>query len=125
MDVEHNLKEATKLRKIFQDKVKQQYHSRSGERLNKSIERKFRTTFIGSLSSFEEAFGHIWRNREPEELLTPEELKNRRLWEQVRTNVLNNGNNQLRAAQSEIAEYTVEWNRHQTNIPVKEIKEVK
>lgn len=119
MDVERNLKESARLRKVFQTNIKEKYFVRSGERLNKSIEKKFRTTFIGAISIFEEVFGHKWGHNLPEEKITPEQLKNRKLWEQVRTNILNNGNNQLRAAQSEISEYTVEWNRHQTNIPVK------
>jgi hypothetical protein len=112
MDIEKNFQETTRLKKEFQEKSKTTFNLRSSDRLVKSIEKKFRTTFIGALSYFEEVFGGLWGDREPESTLSPQQIRNRRLWEQVRTNVLNNGNNQLRAAQSEIAEYTVEWNKH-------------
>lgn len=117
MDIQDNFRKAAKHREDFYVKAKENYHSRSKDRLDKSIEKKFRTTFIGALSAFEDAFGEVWGHRLPEHELTDEQYRRRRLWEQVRTTVLNNGNNQLRAAQSEIAEYTIEWNRHQVTIP--------
>ena len=41
-----------------------------------------------------------------------EQLKAKQLWEQARTEILNNGNSQLRIAQEEIAQYTMTWNRY-------------
>ncbi len=121
MDIEQNFKASVKLRKLFQDQLKENYNIRSSDRLARSVERKFKTTFIGSLNAFQQAFGRLWGDGLAEEKLTDDQLKFRKLWEQTRTNVLNNGNNQLRAALQEISEYTVEWGRHQTNLPVKEL----
>ena len=88
--------------------------TRSKNRLNDSINKKFRTTFIGALSIFEDMFGHLWGNRLPKYKLNAEQLEFRRIWEEARTLILNNGNNQLRASQNEISEYDIEWNRYQT-----------
>jgi hypothetical protein len=121
MDIENNFREVSKLRKVLQDRAKVQYYVDSKKRLSKSIEKKFKTTFIGALSFFEELFGDEWGHKKPEHKLTPEQLEKRKLWEQVRTSVLNNGNNQLRSALTEISEYSVEWDRYKTNIPVKEV----
>src|SRR5574343_443150 len=116
MDIKKNLEAVNNFRKTLNERNK----VRSGERLNRSIERKFRTTFIGALSNFEQSFGYLWGMGKPEEELTEEEFKLRQLWIQTRTIILNNGNNQLRAAQSEISEYTIDWNRYHTNILVKD-----
>ena len=84
----------------------QRYLEASRQRLDKLISTKIRTTFIGALSSFEEAFGALWGYGKNEDELTKDELDNRNIWIEVRTKVLNNGNNQLRAAQTEIAIHT-------------------
>lgn len=112
MDIEQNLRNTERLRKQRQNLFEENYQNRSGERLARSIESKFRTTFIGALSAFEDAFSSEWGNRLPEDQITDEEYEKRKVWEQVRTRILNNGNNQLRAALTELGEYTVEWNRH-------------
>ena len=92
------------------------YFARSQERLSTSVEKKLRTTFIGALSIFEEAFGHLWGYRLPESELTDEQFECRKRWEFARTKILNNGNNQLRTALKEISEYSIEWNRHRASV---------
>ena len=74
---------------------------------------------IGSLASFEEAFGLLWGIGTRYEDLTPEQAKFRDLWEETRTAVLNKGNTQLRGAMDELSEYTTEWNRHTTTLIVR------
>ena len=39
----------------------------------------------------------------------------RDVWMETRSKVLDNGNSNLRAAQNEIAQYTLSWNRYVTN----------
>ena len=43
----------------------------------------------------------------------------REVWEDVRAQILDNGNAQLRAAMNEIDDYTITWNRYSMSIPVK------
>jgi hypothetical protein len=104
-----NMRRAVQIR---EGKIENSMKKDSRARLNESISRKFRTTFIGSLSIFEEKFGKLWGNKIPQHLLNDREREFRKAWEETRNLILNNGNNQLRAAQMEISEYCVEWNRH-------------
>jgi hypothetical protein len=55
--------------------------------------------------------------------MTAEQEKMRELWEQVRTRVLNHGNTQLRAAQNEIGNHIVKWNRYQLNMIVQPVED--
>jgi hypothetical protein len=77
------------------------------QKLLSSIEKRFKTTMIGSLARFEEAFGYLW-----EEPSDKQDMFDR-LWEDTRNNVLNNGNNQLRAAIDELADYLYHNNNQQ------------
>ena len=88
----------------------EKYRESSKKRLMKNVERKFKTTMIGSLASFEKYFGDVWGHDDAQP--SEEQLKAKQLWEQARTEILNNGNSQLRIAQEEIAQYTMTWNRY-------------
>jgi hypothetical protein len=66
---------------------------------------------IGALASFEEAFGQLWGKGLDDVELTSDQRQYKDIWELIRTEVLNKGNNQLRAAMSEIDQYTVAFNK--------------
>ena len=71
--------------------------------LNDILTKRFQTTMIGALSEFEKAFGYLRGHHKPEdEDLTDKEEKFLDIWEETRNRILNNGNNQLRKAVSEI-----------------------
>ena len=65
----------------------------------KDVETRIKTTMIGSLAKFEEYFGHLWEEDNKNRL----EYEN--LWEQTRTSILNNGNNQIRLALDELEDF--------------------
>lgn len=88
-------------------RIKQQ---RSKEKLKKVISTKFRTTFIGAISSVEEFFGFLWGHNLPEEELTGNQKKWREVWLECRTSILNNGNSQLRAIDNELKNCDVSYN---------------
>ena len=94
------------------------YLEQSRRRLDKIVSTKIRTAFIGALAAFEEEFGFLWGHDIDEEDLTSEQQQMLELWIRVRTNVLNNGNTQLRAARNEIANQTIKWNRHHIDFKV-------
>ena len=100
--------------KAFREHAKkrneEKYRDSSKKRLIKNVEKKFKTTMIGALACFEKYFGELWGHDEDE--LNSEQLRYRELWEQTRTEILNNGNSQLRIAQEEIAQYSMTWNRY-------------
>lgn len=91
------------------------------KRLKTIISKKIRTSFIGALAQFEENFGFLWgyNSKEP---LTQEQQDFKELWERVRTAILNGGNHQIRAAQNEIDNQTISWNRYHMDLPVRERK---
>jgi hypothetical protein len=79
--------------------------------LKRHITSKLKTTMIGALASFEEAFGQLWGKGLDDVELTSDQRQYKDIWELIRTEVLNKGNNQLRAAMSEIDQYTVAFNK--------------
>ena len=106
---------------LSQEKAKQEhetiYKENSRKRLLKNLEKKFKTTMIGALARFEENFGELWGHGA--ESLTEEQAAWRKIWEETRTEILNNGNNQLRGAQDEIAHYTMSWDRYHTEFIIR------
>ena len=84
----------------------------SKKRLKNITDKKFNTCFIFPLSEFETVFGSMWGHGLSEEELNVEQKMNRAKWEQVRMNVLNKGNAQRRALQTEIDLYDVKLNRY-------------
>jgi hypothetical protein len=95
------------------------YKELSRQRLDKIVSTKMKTAFIGALAAFEESFGFLWGKDKNESELTQSEKEMSELWEQTRTKVLNNGNTQLRAAQTEISNHIISWNRYHLDLPVK------
>jgi hypothetical protein len=72
------------------------------EKLISQMSTKIRTAFIGALAEFERVYGEL-----------PE-------WEEVRRNILKNGNNQIRCLEAELDGYEVEFKRYQYNFKIKD-----
>ena len=98
----------------------EKYKENSKKRLLNIVKKKFDTTIIGSLAAFEENFGHLWGHNIPEHELTEEQKEYRKLWSETRTIILDKGNLNLRAAQSEISQHTLSWNRYVTQFILKD-----
>ena len=91
----------------------------SKNRLMKNIEKKFKTAMIGSLARCEEKFGFLWGYGLELNKLTKEQQRFQIIWENLRTEILNHCNGQLRAAIEEIMQYNITWNQYKTNFIVK------
>lgn len=98
------------------------YRDASRQRLRRIMVRKTTTSFIGAVAAFEKHFGHLWGHGKHLSLLSADEAAWRMLWEACRNDVLNNGNNQVRAVESEVAQYEVTWNRHSVTIPATDVE---
>ena len=96
-------------------KSQEQYKENSKCRLSNILKKKFDTTIIGALAAFEERFGDLWGHGLPIAELDEDQRYWRDLWMETRSKVLDNGNANLRAAQNEISQYTMSWNRYVTN----------
>lgn len=99
------------------DKKKEIFNERSKTRLKKEVRKRIQTTMIGSLSSIEKFFGQLWGEGNPEP--SNEQVQIRELFEELRTEILDKGNNQIRNCEAEIENYDVVWNKYHINIPIK------
>lgn len=88
----------------------------SRKRLGRILKKKFNTCFIGALDCFEKAFGHLWGHNIPEFKRSEEQLRWTDLWKRVRTDILNNGNNQIRAVESELQLHSTRWEPYQATL---------
>lgn len=96
------------------------YEAHSKATLKRHIETKFKTTMIGALSRFEKIFGEeVWGHGLDDELLTDAQKDNREKWQLARTEILNNGNNQMRASIAEVDNNTIRYNKMEYKFLVK------
>lgn len=73
------------------------------EKILKEMEKRFKTLMIGSLSRFEQSFGYLWNHgHEPTD---EKEEFFRDKWEDLRYDLLNHGNNQIRLAITDLNNY--------------------
>ena len=94
------------------------YKEVSKERLLKISKMKIQTTMIGALSTLEKGFGFLW-GHESSEPLTPEQEHLKEIYDEVRSEILDRGNNQARNLEAEFANYDINWLRYQITLPVK------
>ena len=98
----------------------EQYKDNSKRRLVNIIKKKFNTTIIGSLAAFEEQFGELWGHGLELRDLDNDQQYWRDIWMETRAKILDNGNANLRAAESELSQYTISWNRYITKFDNRE-----
>jgi hypothetical protein len=68
------------------------------------MEKRFKTIMIGGLSRFEKEFGYLWEgeNGEP---VTEKDIYFRDKWEDLRNDLLDHGNYQIRNGLEELEKY--------------------
>jgi len=103
-------------RKRKKDK-EERYRENSKDRLQKIASKKIQTTMIGALSSIEKHFGFLWSHSEEGEL-TSEQEHMRDLYEEIRSEILDKGNHQIRNLETELSQYDITWLRYQLSLPV-------
>lgn len=82
----------------------------SKKALKNKVDKKFTTCFIFALSEFENVFGkELWGHNMPENELTPSQIANKKRWENLRKNILDNGNKQKRTLISELERFDVQF----------------
>jgi hypothetical protein len=118
-DLETVLREVTSNRQALAPLKTQKYNESSKKQLLSIIEKKLKTSFICPISLFEKYFGHLWGHGKKVHELTKEESEFLSIWNSIRTEILNNGNNQIRALFNELSQYTVTFNGYKLNLVVK------
>lgn len=115
MGIDDKLDRLVRHRQEHKEASRENYKQQSRRRLQKAIETKINTTMIGAIAAIERNFGFLWGDGKP---ANQRELDMLALKDALRTEILNNGNNQKRAAVAEIGQYDVEWNRHHVDLQV-------
>lgn len=92
------------------------YKAESKDKLSRVLKKKIETTMIGALSTIEQHFGFLWNTDSSE--LTKEQLEMKALYNKVRSEILDKGNNQARNIDAELSNYNIEWLRYSIKIPV-------
>ena len=92
---------------------------RSKARLKKEAKKKIQTTMIGALSSVEKHFGELWGGSSATP--SPEQARMRNIFEELRTEILDKGNAQIRNMDSEIEAYDVNWSGYHMQLPLSPI----
>ncbi len=91
----------------------QKYKVESKERLSKILKKKIQTTMIGALSTIEENLKFLWESDDPK--IDKEKMKE--LYNKIRSEILDRGNNQARNVDAELAQYDVVWLKYSIKIP--------
>tara|TARA_R110000824_G_scaffold220199_2_gene407252 strand:- start:78 stop:473 length:396 start_codon:yes stop_codon:yes gene_type:complete len=102
-----------------------QYNDRSKKRLSNIISTKMKTSFIGAISACEKHFGFLWGHDKNDEDLSENERAMKEIWEDIRAQILDNGNNQLRAVINEMGNYSIHWDRYSLDFPIQLTQENK
>lgn len=92
-------------------------NERSKDRLKKEISKRMRTSMIGAVSSIEKILGHLWCHECVSR--TPEQEKLYLLFQELRTEILDKGNDQIRSCESELSSYEVVWQGYHINLPIR------
>ena len=103
------LKKHFELRQKREDRQKEL----SKEKLLKATKKKIQTTMIGALHSVEQHFGFLWNS----ENSGHEEEQLKEIFEDMRSEILDRGNNQIRNLESEFSHYDVFWKKYSLKLP--------
>lgn len=110
-----------KLKSIADDNKKrneQRYREVSKKKLSDSIATKMRTIMIGALAKMEEEMGGLWGNNHDKPLSKFEQEMYDR-WQNIRTHILDLGNNNIRAVEQELTQYNMTWERYKTDLIIR------
>jgi hypothetical protein len=73
------------------------------------IAKKMQTMMIGCLAELEKVFGESWGHGLLDSELDDQQLDMRAVWRICRSNILDFGNSQIRAIESELDNYNIEF----------------
>ena len=68
--------------------------------ITEAIEKRFQTAMIGSLARVEDYLGFVWGHNK--ETISVQQAENRQLWEELREEILDHSNYQMRCALNDL-----------------------
>ena len=114
--MDDNYADLIRKRSDYKQKIEDKYRVDSKERLSKIIKKKIETTMIGALSCIEENFGFLW-NHQDGEPASEEQLYMKEIYQKIRSEILDKGNNQARNVDAELSQYDIKWLKYSMSIP--------
>ena len=120
-EMEKPFSEMLKEKANYKEMREEKYRADSRDRLSKILKKKIETTMIGALSTIEKYFGFLWGHETSDGELTPEQSHMKQQFEEVRAEILDRGNNQIRNLEAEFVNYDISWLRYQMKLPVKPV----
>jgi hypothetical protein len=118
--MDENYNELVRKSEKFKSTRDEKYKEVSKDRLLKISQKKIQTTMIGALSTIEKYFGFLWGHEITGEL-TPEQTHMKEQFDEVRAEILDRGNNQIRNLEAEFTNYDINWLRYRMTLPVKPV----
>ena len=115
--MEDNFQDLVRQSEDFKRVKQDKYLDSSKDRLLKIGKKKIQTTMIGALSTLEDKFGFLW-GKDTDGDLAPEQQHMKDLYEEVRSEILDRGNNQMRNLEAEFVQYDIKWLRYTVKLPV-------
>lgn len=108
-DLSDYLKKSFELKQRGEEKRKEM----SKDKLFGIAKKKIQTTMIGSISSIENNFGFLWDVENP----TSEQKQLKNIFEELRSEILDRGNTQIRNLENEFTHYEISWKKYTMNLP--------
>lgn len=99
-------KRAAEYRKVREERLKQV----SRDRLLKIAKKKIQTTMIGALSAIEKRLDFLLQDNDP---------KLNDVFEELRSEILDRGNTQIRNLENEFTHYDIVWKKNTIFLPFK------
>lgn len=93
---------------------KVRYKEGSKERLKKFTSQKITTTMIGALDLIEKHFGFLFQSKN----MSKEHVAMLAVYKELRKELLDLGNGQKRALESEMDNYSITWEKYHLSIPI-------
>ena len=91
----------------YNNRRRQNEERKSKRLLCNSMKKKIETTMIGALSSIENHLGFLWDDQNISEI---QRSKMKQKYNELRSEILDRGNRQARAIESEMNNYTIHYN---------------
>lgn len=98
---------AMDLNKRYKENSEKVFKEKSLHGLQKLAKKRCTTIFIGSLDSIEQKIGYLWGNGKQFEQLTEREKLFLQLWKDLRKEILDKGNTQIKILLNELANFEV------------------
>ena len=108
-DLSHYLKKSFDLKQKKEERQKEL----SKDKLLSVSKKKIQTTMIGAISTLESHFGFLWDVENP----TAEQKQLKSIFEEMRSEILDRGNTQIRNLENEFANYDITWKKYTMNLP--------